>query len=76
MQRVAGAPEIVPADAIDLVQVLMDWIVDAVEVGEATGVKPPPSRHHLSTFAHAVIIVHVAGAELGAAWSQAVLEPR
>lgn len=42
MQRVAGAPEIVPADAIDLVQVLMDWIVDAVEVGEATGVKPPP----------------------------------
>lgn len=42
VQGVAGASEVVPADAIDLVQVLMNWIVDAIEVGEATGVKPPP----------------------------------
>ena len=33
------------------------------------------SRQHLSTFTHAVIIVHVFGAELGALRSQAVLAP-
>lgn len=31
-QRVAGTLEVLPADAVDLAQVLADWVVDAVEV--------------------------------------------
>lgn len=31
-QRVAGALEVVPADAVELAQVAADWVVDAVEV--------------------------------------------
>lgn len=30
-----------PADAVDLAQVVLYWVVDAVEVGEAAGVIPP-----------------------------------
>lgn len=43
-QRVAGAPEVVPLDAVELPDVVSDGVVDAVEVGEATGVKPPTWR--------------------------------
>lgn len=31
-QRVAGALEVVPADAIELAHVVVSWVVDAVEV--------------------------------------------
>lgn len=40
-QRVAGALEVVPADAIELAHVVASWVVDAVEIREAAGVKPP-----------------------------------
>lgn len=31
-QRVAGALEVVPADAIELAHVVASWVVDAIEV--------------------------------------------
>lgn len=41
MQRVAGASEVMPLDAVELPDVVADGVVDAVQVGEAAGVKPP-----------------------------------
>lgn len=41
VQRVAGASEVMPLDAVELPDVVADGVVDAVQVGEAAGVKPP-----------------------------------
>lgn len=30
-----------PADAVELADVVLGWVVDAVQVGEAAGVEPP-----------------------------------
>lgn len=38
---VAGAFEVVPFDAIELPDVVSNSVVDTVQVGETTGVKPP-----------------------------------
>lgn len=40
-QRVTGTLEVVPADAVELAHVVASWVVDAVEIREAAGVKPP-----------------------------------
>lgn len=40
-QGVAGASEVVPLDAVELPDVVADGVVDTVQVGETTGVKPP-----------------------------------
>lgn len=40
-QGVAGPLEVVPADAVELADVVPCWVVDAVQVGETTGVEPP-----------------------------------
>lgn len=40
-QRVAGALEVVPANAVELAHVVASWVVDAVEIREAAGIKPP-----------------------------------
>lgn len=40
-QGVAGASEVVPLDAVELSDVVADGVVDTVQVGETTGVKPP-----------------------------------
>lgn len=41
LQRVAGALEVVPADAVELADVVPGRVVDAVQVGEPAGVEPP-----------------------------------
>lgn len=40
-QGVAGASEVVPLDPVELPDVVADRVVDTVQVGETTGVKPP-----------------------------------
>lgn len=40
-QGVAGASEVVPLDAVELPDVVADGVINTVQVGEATGVKPP-----------------------------------
>lgn len=40
-QGVARAPEVVPLDAVELPDVVADGVVNAVQVGETTSVKPP-----------------------------------
>lgn len=40
-QRVAGAFEVVPLDAIELSMVLPSRIEHPIEIGGATGIKPP-----------------------------------
>lgn len=40
-QGVAGASEVVPLDAVELPDVVANGVINAVQVGEATGVKPP-----------------------------------
>lgn len=41
VQGVAGASEVVPLDAVELPDVVTDWVVDPVQVGETAGIKPP-----------------------------------
>lgn len=41
LQGVAGPLEVVPADAIELADVVPRWVVDAVQVGEPTSIEPP-----------------------------------
>lgn len=40
-QGVAGAPEVVPLDAVELPDVMADSVVNSVQVGETASVKPP-----------------------------------
>lgn len=40
-QGVAGASEVVPFDAVEFPDVVADVVVNTVEVGETTGIKPP-----------------------------------
>lgn len=40
-QGVAGAPEVMPLDAVELPDVVADGVVNTVQVGETTSVKPP-----------------------------------
>uniref|UniRef100_A0A8C6ZCP6 Family with sequence similarity 110 member A n=1 Tax=Nothoprocta perdicaria TaxID=30464 RepID=A0A8C6ZCP6_NOTPE len=48
LERVAGPLEVVPADAVELADVVPRRVVDAVEVGEAAGVEPPAWRREWS----------------------------
>lgn len=41
VKRITGALEIVPFDAVEFAQVLSFTVVDPVEVGGATSIKPP-----------------------------------
>lgn len=41
LQGVAGPLEVVPADAVELADVVPGRVVDAIQVGEATGIEPP-----------------------------------
>lgn len=43
-QGVAGASEVVPLDPVELPDVVADRVVNTVQVGETTGVKPPTWR--------------------------------
>lgn len=40
-QGVAGTSEVMPLDAVKLSDVVSDGVVDTVQVGETTSVKPP-----------------------------------
>lgn len=40
-QGVAGASEVVPLDAVELPDVVANGVVNTIQVGEATSVKPP-----------------------------------
>jgi len=40
-QGVAGAFEVVPFDAVEFSDVVADCVIDPVQVGETTGIKPP-----------------------------------
>lgn len=44
LQGVAGPLEVVPADAVQLADVVLRRVVNAVQVGEAAGVEPPACR--------------------------------
>lgn len=62
-----------PLDAVQLAHVLPLGEVHAVEVGWTTGIKPPTPSEHEGTLAHAVVIVHVLGAEVCSMDYQAAL---
>lgn len=40
-QRVAGASEVVPFDAVEFPDVVAHSVVNTIEVGEPAGIKPP-----------------------------------
>lgn len=64
-----------PPDPVELADIVLGRIIDAVQVRHTTGVKPPTSRQHLGALAEAVVVIRVAGAEVRSLEDNATLLP-
>lgn len=54
---------------------LFGGVVNAIQVGKSTSIKPPPTAEHLRTLAQAVVVVGISGAEVGFVQDKAAVWP-
>lgn len=64
-EGIAGTLEVMPLYPIQLAQLLCRRVINSVQIGRPTSIKPPASCQHLGTLADAVVMVQVLGTETG-----------